>query len=92
MRNWTTEEMSELARMYQDPNYLISEVVELMDRSENAIRLKASRLGLSRPVLELSQGNRNNIIYDKEKNTLLITRPVDTEEVLDFICEVLRNV
>jgi len=77
--------------MYQDPKYEIAEIVKLLGRSENSIRLKASRSGFSRPVIELVQGDQNNIIWDPDQNTLLITRPVDTEEVLNFICDVLRD-
>lgn len=79
--------------MYEDPNYTLEEIMELLNRSEWAIRNKASRIGIKRPVVQYigGLGTTEAIIYNEEKNTLIITAPVDADQVLDFICEILQN-
>jgi Zn-dependent peptidase ImmA (M78 family) len=39
----------------QGPEYTVEEIAEIFNRSENAIRLKASRLGLKRPLLRFEE-------------------------------------
>jgi len=47
---WTKEEIAILKDLYQSSDYLIEEISEaLPGRSENAIRIKAHRLGFERP-------------------------------------------
>jgi len=55
---WTTQETQLLRDLYPSTNYILEEIrKKLPNRTPNAIRLKASRLGLRRPIpTEKSQG------------------------------------
>jgi hypothetical protein len=47
---WSQEELKKLKELYPRPDKTIEEIVsQLPGRTQNAIRLKASRLGLTRP-------------------------------------------
>lgn len=51
MREWTDEEVDLLRDLYTS-NKTFDEIVDKFpERTENAIRLKASRLGIKRPVI-----------------------------------------
>lgn len=91
-KNWTPGEITRLKEFYEDPDIEIEEIVKILGRSDNAIRLKASRLGFMRPqikYLEYVRGDSDRIKYDYLTNTLTIMRPVDIDEVLDKICEIM---
>jgi hypothetical protein len=56
---WTKEELKLLSKAYTDPELSIEEIMELLPgRTEPAIRIKASRLGIRRPVIEVPQDIR----------------------------------
>ena len=49
---WTDEDTLKLRTIYPDINYTIDEIMqEFPTRTQNAIRLKASRLGLERAYM-----------------------------------------
>jgi hypothetical protein len=53
-KGWTANEEEKLERLYPDPHITFEEITKaLPGRSPNAIRLRANRLGLKRPVLEV---------------------------------------
>ena len=48
--DWSQEELQKLKDLYSRPDKTIEEIVsQLPGRTQNAIRLKANRLGLHRP-------------------------------------------
>jgi len=52
-REWGKGELEKLSKLYDDNKATIEEMMlQLPGRTENAIRLKASRLGLARPVID----------------------------------------
>ncbi|MCW4050159.1 MAG: hypothetical protein NWE89_10550 [Candidatus Bathyarchaeota archaeon] len=54
VREWTDEEVHRLTELYTSNKTFDEIILEFPSRSSNAIRLKASRLGLKRPNLLLS--------------------------------------
>lgn len=52
IKEWTAEERQKLRDLYRDHRLTIEEIcAKFPDRTDNAIRLKASRLGIHRPLL-----------------------------------------
>ena len=52
---WSREDTEKLRALYLDSDTVMSEIKQCFpDRSENAIYLKANRLGIQRPILELT--------------------------------------
>ena len=53
-REWSDEEVRRLTELYSSNKPFEDIVLELSSRSSNAIRLKASRMGLRRPTLPVN--------------------------------------
>ena len=86
MNKWTQQELNDLAFMYADHNCSIDFMVKHLGRTENAIRLKASRLGIPRPIpMYFISGDFHGITYDPLSHTMMIIEPVDIDHVLEAI-------
>lgn len=67
-RKWTEEEIDRLRRLYTSERSF-DEIVEVFpERTTNAIRQKASRLGVKRPTLPSSLCQSSNILLCSEGN------------------------
>jgi len=88
---WTNEEIKLLEELYSS-ELTIEEIAEYFPgRSINAIRLKASRMGFKRPVTLLTIQYSNGLLYDPEKNTIRVLKPISTEELLRKIYELKKK-
>jgi hypothetical protein len=54
VREWSDEEVNRLTNMYTSNKPFDEIVLEFPSRTSNAIRLKASRMGLKRPTLPVN--------------------------------------
>ena len=54
IRGWSDEEVQRLSNLYTSEKLFEEILTEFPDRTSNAIRLKASRLGLRRPTISTS--------------------------------------
>lgn len=86
MIKWTQQELDDLKMMYEDHNCSLEFMVKHLGRTDNAIRLKASRLGISRPIpMYFISGDFHGITYDPLSHTMMIIEPVDIDQVLTAI-------
>jgi hypothetical protein len=60
VKEWSDEEVNRLAELYTSNKTFDEVMLEFPSRTSNAVRLKASRLGLRRPniLLDFTQSNR----------------------------------
>jgi len=85
---WTSEEL-EILRTHYQAGRLFEDILEMLpNRTSNAVRLKASRLGIRRPVPEVPERNYR---YDADTNTLYITGEVNTKELVEFLKSIKKN-
>lgn len=67
-KKWTEIEIKNLKRLYISEK-LLEEVMEAFpERTENAVRLKASRLGLKRPALPSALMGQSTMLHCSEGN------------------------
>jgi hypothetical protein len=59
---WSKEEIKKLNSIYTSDKTFDEILIEFPDRTSNAIRLKASRLGLRRPTISTSMIQSDNIL------------------------------
>ena len=72
IKEWSDEEVERLRRLYKS-NKIFDEIAEKFpSRTRNAIRLKASRLGIKRPIID-------NIVHVKNIDKLVF------EEIRDCL-------
>lgn len=76
-KSWTPKEISDLQEKYPSGKYILEEVEkELQGHSRNAIRLKANRLGLYRPIPDVPEELKpsldipNKLISISDSNSL----------------------
>lgn len=49
---WDKSRIEKLTTLYRDPDKTVEEIAIELGCTENALRLKASRLGISRPIMD----------------------------------------
>lgn len=64
---WSEEEIKKLSSLYTSDKTFDEILIEFPDRTSNAIRLKASRLGLRRPTISTSMIQSDKILRCKLK-------------------------
>lgn len=62
VREWTDAEVHRLKELYTSTKSFEEIIMEFPARTSNAIRLKASRLGLRRPTLETHLMNAQKVV------------------------------
>lgn len=89
---WGPEDIEELKKMYNDPHCTVGFMAESLGRTENSIRLKASRIGLNRPALMyFPDDSVQGVYFDPLTRTLTIMRPVEIDQVLKVIKKIKRD-
>lgn len=72
VKEWSDEEVSRLTELYTSNKTFDEVMLEFPSRTHNAVRLKASRLGLRRPTILLDLPNSNRFRFkslEDESNT-----------------------
>jgi hypothetical protein len=75
VREWSDEEVGRLVKLYTSSKPFDEILMEFPSRTSNAVRLKASRMGLRRPTLPL------NLVFAER----LRYRSLDEEDATGFI-------
>lgn len=89
VREWDDLELGKLVRLYTDRNVDVEEIVaQLPGRTETAIRLKASRLGLHREDLTILRISELNwTIHEKGDRILIVASHLNLSESVRRIME-----
>jgi hypothetical protein len=99
VREWSDEEVSKLTKLYSSSLPFDEVAIELPSRTPNAIRLKASRMGLRRPTLPLNLIHAEIVRYrslNEEGVTGYIIKCskcgtwVQVEGISEGICQTVR--
>jgi hypothetical protein len=97
-KRWTKQEVKHLILYYQDPKMSIDQICEKLDREYNSVVLKASRIGIKRPITYIQNGfisengDPDVVNYNPLTNQLIIYRPWDIDELMNKIIEIKTGI